>query len=125
LPDVWRIDRESRNICRPAGVAICFQISSNSIEPPVPSLSRNLLSHDDRGAAGANEPMELGPEVTGIVCTGSFACDGEGLAWARSGPDGAVVWPSGETQGVPPPADPGKEVALGVSPKFIRGNIDN
>ena len=75
-------DRESRNIDRPPGVASSFQISSNSIEPCVPSLASNLLSHDDRGSAGGDEAMEVGPEVTGIVNSGAFACDRERLAGA-------------------------------------------
>jgi hypothetical protein len=91
LANVRGADRESRNIDRPPGVASCFQISSNSVEPPVPSLSRNLLSHDDRGSAGGDEAVEVGPQVPWIVCTGAFPCDRERLAGARACPDGSVV----------------------------------
>jgi hypothetical protein len=119
------VDRESRNIDRPPGVASCFQISSNSIEPSVPSLSRNLLSHDDRGSAGSNEAVKVGPEVPWIVCTGSFARDGERLARATPRPHRPVVWPPGETEGVAPAPDPGKEVALGEASEVQRLNIDN
>jgi hypothetical protein len=125
LAYVRGVDRESRNIDRPPGVASSFQISANSIEPPVPSLSRNLLSHDDRWSVGGNETVEVGPEVAGVVNSGSFACDRERLTGARARPQRPVVWPPGKTEGVGPPADTGEEVALGVSPKFIRGNIDN
>jgi hypothetical protein len=125
LANVRGVDRESRNICRPAGVATSFQIRSNSIEPSVPSLSRNLLSHDDRGSAGGDEAVEVGPEVSGVINSGAFACDRERLAGAASGLDGSVVRPPGEAEGVRPSADPGEEVTLGVPPKFISGNIDN
>ena len=97
LANVRGVDRESRNICRPAGVAICFQINSNSIEPSVPSLARNLLSHDDRGSAGGNEAVEVGPEVAGVVNSGAFACDRERLAGAAPRPHRPVIWPPRET----------------------------
>jgi hypothetical protein len=96
LANVRGADRESRNIDCPPGVASSFQISSNSIEPPVPSLSRNLLSHDDRGSAGGDEAVEVGPEVTGIVNSGAFACDRERLARARSCPERTIRRPSRE-----------------------------
>jgi hypothetical protein len=125
LPYVRGVDRESRNIDRPSGVASSFQISSNSVEPSVPSLSRNLLSQDDRGSACLNEAVEVGPEVAGIVCSSSFACDRERLAGARASPNRSVVWPPGEAEGVAPPADPGEEVALGEACEVHRLNIDN
>jgi hypothetical protein len=90
-------DRESRNIDRPPGVASCFQISSNSVEPSVPSLARNLFSQDDRGSAGGDEAVEVGPEVAGVVNSGSFARDRERLARARSCPDRTIRRPSRET----------------------------
>jgi hypothetical protein len=96
LANVRGTDRESRNIDRPPGVASSFQISSNSIEPSVPSLASNLLSHDDRGPDGCDEAMEVGPEVTGIVNSGAFSCDRERLARARSCPDRTIRRPSRE-----------------------------
>jgi hypothetical protein len=45
----------SRNIDRPAGVTFSFQISADSVEPTVASRARNLLSHEDRGPADADE----------------------------------------------------------------------
>jgi hypothetical protein len=125
LANVRGADRESRNIDRPPGVTSSFQISSNSIEPPVPSLSRNLLSHDDRGSAGSNEAVKVGPEVPWIVCTGSFARDGERLAGAASSPNRSVVRPPGKAESVGPAPDPGEEVALGEASKVHRLNIDN
>jgi hypothetical protein len=91
LSDVGGIHRASRDINAPAGVTFSLQISAHSVEPTIASLSRNLLSHDDRGPTGGDEAMEVGPQVPWIVCTGSFACDRKRLARARAGPDGAVV----------------------------------
>jgi hypothetical protein len=58
---VRRVDGASRNINRPAGVTFSFQISSNSVEPTIASLSRNLFSHDDSGPAGTDETKEVRP----------------------------------------------------------------
>jgi hypothetical protein len=125
LANVRGVDRESRNICRPAGVTFSRQISAHSVEPTIASLPRNLLSHDDRGPDGGDEAMEVGPQVPWIVCTGAFSCDAERLARARSGPDRPVVWPSGKTEGESPPSDSGEEVALGEASEVQRLNIDN
>jgi hypothetical protein len=125
LSDVRGVDRESRNIDPPAGVAFSLQVSAHSVEPSVPSFSRNLLSQDDRGAAGGDEEVEVGPEVTGVVCSGTFARDRERLAGTRSCPDRPVVRPLGETEGVGPAPDPGEEVALIETGQVGRSNIDN
>jgi hypothetical protein len=61
LANVRGIDGESRNIDCPAGVIFSFQISANSVEPTVASLSRNLFSHNDRGPVSGNEAMKVGP----------------------------------------------------------------
>ncbi len=58
---LWRVNGLSREIDRPAGVADTVQISGDSIEPSIPSRSRNLLSHDDRGPEGAEEAEKVGP----------------------------------------------------------------
>jgi hypothetical protein len=125
LANVRGVDRESRNIDRPPGVVSCFQISSNSIEPSVPSLSRNLLSHDDRGSAGDNEAVKVGPEVASVINSGAFACDRERLAGARASPHRPVVRPSGKAESVGPPTDPSEEVALIEACQVGRSNIDN
>jgi hypothetical protein len=49
----------------------------------------------------------------------SPACRGERLARATSGPDGSVVRPSGEAEGIRPAADACEEMMLGVSHKFF------
>jgi hypothetical protein len=125
LANVRGVDRESWEIGAPAGVAFSFQISANSVEPTIASLSRNLLSHDDRGPDGGDEAMKVGPQVPWIVCTGSLACDRERLARAAPRPDGAVVWPPGEAEGVGPAPDACEEVALGEGSEVIRCHIDN
>jgi len=51
-------------------------------------------------------------KVAGIVFGKTFPGDGERLTGRRSGPDRPVVGLSCKTEGVAPPADPGKEVAL-------------
>jgi hypothetical protein len=73
----------------------------------------------------ADEPMKLGPEVTLVSKSGTFAGGAEGLAGARAGPDGAVVGPSCETEGVGPNADTGEEVALGVALEVARSHVPN
>jgi hypothetical protein len=79
---VRRIDGASRNIDRPAGVTVSFQVRSNSVEPTIASLARNLFSHDDMGPAGTDEAMKVRPQVPWIIDTGSFAGDRERLAGA-------------------------------------------
>jgi hypothetical protein len=75
LSDVGGVHRASRDIDAPAGVTFSRQISAHSVEPTIASLSRNLLSHDDRGPDGGDEAMEVGPQVPWIVCTSPFTCD--------------------------------------------------
>jgi hypothetical protein len=50
-----RIDGRSRDIDRPAGVALRVQISGHSVEPSIASRSRNLFSHEHSGPSGAGE----------------------------------------------------------------------
>jgi len=85
------VDRESWEIDSPAGVVFSFQISANSVEPTIPSRSRNLFSHDDRGPDGGDEAMKVGPEVPGVCGSGTFTCNAKWLARTASRPDGAVV----------------------------------
>jgi hypothetical protein len=54
-PFLWTVDCTSRDFDRPAGVTDAFQISADSVEPSVASLSRNLFSHDERGPLGVDE----------------------------------------------------------------------
>lgn len=67
--------------------------------------------------------MERGPQVPLVSKPAPFACRGERLARAGSGPDGAVLWPSGEAQRKGPSADSGEEVALGESGEFTWADV--
>jgi hypothetical protein len=120
---VWRIDGASRDIDAPAGVAFALQISAHSVEPTIASLSRNLLSHEDRGPAGTDEATKVRPQMPWIICSEAFARDRERLARAGAGPERLVVWPSGHSGCNGPEPTSGKEVDLSVVPEFVRLNI--
>jgi hypothetical protein len=79
----------------------------------------NLFAKDCVRATLADEPGEIGPEVSAVFRPFFRTRTAEGLAGARAGPDGHVVWPTGKPQRVRPSADPGEEVALGVSVKVV------
>jgi hypothetical protein len=105
-------EARSAQICRPNGVARCFQVSVYSVEPAEAVLARNLFSKDDWRAALCDEPVELGPEMALVLDALALACGTERLAGAGAGPDRSVVSPSGEAEGVGPDADACEEVAL-------------
>jgi hypothetical protein len=86
VPLVWRVDTASREIDRPCGETVSFQISADSVEPTAASLSRNLLSHDDSGPSGTDEAMKVRPQMPWIIGSEPFAGGRERLAGARSGP---------------------------------------
>jgi hypothetical protein len=125
LANVRCADARSAQISRPEGVARCFHVRLYSVEPSEAVLARNLLSKDDWRTALADEPVELGPEVALIGKSGSFSGGAEGLTRARASPDGPVVGPSCETEGVGPDADSGEEVALREFAKIVGSNINN
>jgi hypothetical protein len=77
----------------------------------------NLLTHDGIGTGGSDETVHFGPEVARVFLAFAFAGGAERLAGTGAGPDGPLVRPSGEAQGVIPSADPGKEVDAGKSQK--------
>lgn len=85
----------------------------------------NLLAKDCDRAMLGNELEPRRPQVAGVVGSFTFPRRAEGLARAGAGPDGAVVGPSGLTEGVTPDADSGEEVALGESSEVVGSNIDN
>jgi len=125
LTDVRGADARSAQICRPNGVARCFQVSVYSVEPAEAVLACNLLSKDNWRAALVDEHVEGGPEVAFVVKAFALSGGAERLAGAASGPDGPVVGPSGETEGVAPDADAGEEVALGVAAQVCRSHVPN
>jgi hypothetical protein len=100
LSDVRRAEARSAGIDRPDGVVRSFQVSVYKVEPTEAVLACNLLAKDDVRAALLDEMMERGPKVPLVIEPAAFACRAERLARAASGPDRAIVRPSGKTQGV-------------------------
>jgi hypothetical protein len=119
LSDVRRAEARSAGINRPDGVVRSFQVSVYKVEPTEAVLACNLLAKDDVRAALRDEAEEVGPEVSLVVEASTLACGAERLTWARTGPNRTLVTPPGAAQGVAPDADPGEEVALGVTTKVI------
>ena len=120
-----RVDGTSRNNDRPAGVTDAFQVSRHSVEPILANRCRNLFSHNDRGPTGSNEVKEDGPEVALVRRALLLTSDAEGLAGGASGPQGALVGPSGEAGGEAPSSDARKEVALCETAQVRRIHVKN
>jgi hypothetical protein len=116
---VWRVDTASREINRPAGVSFALQIKADSVEPTVPSRSRNLLSHDDSGPSGTDEAMKVRPQMPWIIGSEPFAGRRERLARTGAGPEWSVVRPSSKSSCDGPEAPAGEEMALGVAVEVI------
>jgi hypothetical protein len=55
LSDMRSADAASWQYGRPAGVAFCFQVSENNVEPALSNCRVNLLSKDDCRAALRDE----------------------------------------------------------------------
>jgi hypothetical protein len=94
---------------RPSGVTLGFQVRTYSIEPAEGIRASNLLAKERVRSALADEPEPCWPEVARISRASSLACCAERLAGAGAGPDGAVIWPAGESQGMRPATDPGEK----------------
>ena len=109
---MWCIDGTSRDNGRPAGVADAFQVSKHSVEPILANRCRNLFSHPDSGPSGTDEAKLVGPQVPFVVGAGSLASDRERLAGAASGPQFAVVGPTGESGSERPSSNSAEPVAL-------------
>jgi hypothetical protein len=71
-----------------------------NVKPAKAVLARYLFSKDNWRAALGNKSVELWPQVPLVVNASIGPGHTEGLAGAASGPDGAVVGPPGETEGV-------------------------
>ena len=119
LPDVRGAHPRSAQISRPDGVAFPLQVSRNKVEPLHSVRARNLLSKDDWRAALADEPEPLGPKVARVIEATAEAGARERLARTGAGPDGSVVGPPGEAQGVGPRAESGEGVELGSAHNVI------
>ena len=118
LSDVRGTDACSAEICRPDGVARCFQVSLYKVEPVEAVRACNLLTKDDARTA-------LADEVPLVSKPSSFTCRAERLARTGCGPDRSAVRPAGPSQRVAPHTDAGEEVALGVSGEITWSNIFN
>jgi hypothetical protein len=116
---MWRIDGASWQYCRPAGVALGFQVSVHSVEPSVGNSRANLLSIYSVRAALADEVEPDWPEVTVIFPAFLFSSTAERLAGAASCPDWLIFRPSGKLQSNRPTSDSGEEMALSKLSKFI------
>jgi hypothetical protein len=93
------------------------------IDPRLDSFTRNLLSKEDWRSVLLNEPGKIWPEVPLVSKPFCWACAGERLAWATSGPYRSVVSPTSSSKSVRPDADACKEMALGVPTEVIGRDI--
>jgi hypothetical protein len=118
-----RADARSAQIDRCCGVVRSFQVSVYKVEPSEAVLARNLFAKDNWRAALRDETEHLGPEVSIVSEPGPVAGDTEGLAWAASRPNWAIVRPSGQSKSGRPDPDPCEEVALRVGFDVIRLHV--
>ncbi len=125
ISSMGRIDGTSRDNGRPAGVADAFQVRMHSVEPILSNRCRNLLSHDDRGEGSADEVEEDRPEVAFVFLPFLLTGDGEGLAGAGAGPEGAIIRPASKSSCIGPSTNACEEVALRVSGKVVGSDINN
>ena len=125
LPDVRRADARSAQIGGPEAYPISFQVSAYSGEPLPAILARNLFSKDHCRAALGDEAVKSGPEVSFVGMAFALSRARKRLTWTGAGPDGAVVGPSGEAEGVGPAADAGEEVDLVVASEIVGMDIED
>jgi hypothetical protein len=123
LAYVRRTDARRREIDRPDGVAIRFQVSRYKIEPHPSVWAFNLFPKDDARATLAEEPVPSRPEVPLVSKPAAFACLAERLAWAGSGPDRPIVGPAGPAEREAPKPDAGEEMALGVASQIVGADV--
>ena len=125
LPDVRGANACRCKIRSPEGVTRSFQLSTYSVEPSECRFARNLLSKDRCRSALFNEPEPVGPEMSFIGYSLSFARDGVRLAWAGARPDLAIVWPACQPERPAPDADPGKKVRLSEAGDVLDTEVDD
>ena len=123
LSDMRRADARSADIKSPDGVARCFQVSVNKVEPSEAVFTRNLFSKNCDRFALCNEVVPVRPEVPLVSKPKTSASPGERLARAGSRPDFAVIRPSCKSEGIRPTSESCKEVALRVFSKVIGPDI--
>ena len=125
MPDVERADARSAEINRPDGVTRSFQVSVNTVDPAETICARNLFTKDDVRAALAEQVEPRRPKVAAIVGASALPRARERLTGTAPRPDGAIIGPAGEAQGVGPATDAGEEMALLEAAEIGGSNIDN
>jgi len=125
LPDVERPDARRRETNRPDGVVFCFQVIVKTIEPAVSNRAFNLFTKDDARAALCDEDAPRRPKIARIGPASLGAGARERLTGTASGPDGSIVGPSGESEGVRPASNPREPVTLDEASHVVRSNIDD
>jgi hypothetical protein len=120
-----RADARSTQIGSPDGISIVFQVSSNSGEPFRSIACRNLFSKDNWRAELGDEAVKSGPEVSFVEMAAPPPDDRKRLTGWRACPDGPVVGPAGEAQGVAPSSDSGEQVDLSEAFEVGSPDIDN
>jgi len=125
LADVRGTEARSAQIERCAGVARCFQVRLNKVEPSKAERACNLLAKDDARATLADETEEFRPEVALVIEAELLPGPAKWPAWTTSCPTVPIVGPPGEAHAIAPDADAGEEVALLEASEIICSNIDN
>nr|WP_264446812.1 hypothetical protein [Novosphingobium sp. JCM 18896] len=93
------------------------------VDPRVCTLVCNLLASDALRRALLDEPLRSGPKVPLVIKPASLACRAERLAWAGTGPERAIVRPSGSSCGVRPDSTSSEEMDLRIPGKVIWCNV--
>jgi hypothetical protein len=85
----------------------------------MPSLSANLLSHNNGCSNTLDEPIEVWPKMPFIIGASTLPRDRKGLTWATSCNENKLIWPSSKTGGMRPSSNPGEEVVLGEASEGV------
>lgn len=124
VSDLRAVDGASREIDNPAGDTFRRQISADSVEPTVASLSRNLLSHKDRRSescapSGTEQAKYVGPQMPWIGGPEPLAGCAERLTGTGSGPNRSGVRPASKSSCKGPDAGACEKVDLRVAFEII------
>ena len=100
--------------------------SRSARTPASHSRPRLLATCSPKSVAGRRSAMsrqKSGPQVSSIGMAFPLSSARKRLTGNGAGPDGQLVGPSGEPEGMAPTADPGEEMTLGVAFEVIRRNL--
>src|SRR6185312_2896721 len=95
LSDVRSTDAVCTQYAVPQGVAFCFHVCLNKVDPL--HSRRNLFTKDQFRSARSDEVEPARPEMPLVSKPLSFACRAERLARTTAGPDGSIVGPSSQS----------------------------